>query len=55
VGANAFGQREETFADQVEERFDKAEIAQIMRHNGQIVGFALHGIIRSYLWRFADN
>lgn len=53
VGADAFGQPIAEFASQVAERFNKAEIAQIMRHGQQIVGFALYDVLRGSHWRLA--
>jgi hypothetical protein len=53
VGASAFGQPAESFRGQVEERFAKAELAQIMRAGGQIVGFGLYDILRGRHWRLA--
>lgn len=55
VGADAFGQPTEAFAPQVEERFSKAEVAQIMRDGDDIVGFALYEMLRGSHWRPAFN
>ncbi len=51
VGADAFSQPAEVFARQVSERFDKAEIAQIIRYGRHIVGFALYELMRGRHWR----
>jgi hypothetical protein len=51
VGADAFGQPVETFQAQVAERFDRAELAQVMRHGAKIVGFALYDMLRGGHWR----
>jgi hypothetical protein len=53
VDASAFGQPLESFRGQVEERFAKAELAQIMRAAGHIVGFGLYDILRGGHWRLA--
>ena len=55
VGGSAFAQPAEIFAPQVQERFEKAGIAQVMRCGQQIVGFALYDILRSSHWRLAVN
>lgn len=51
VGADAFGQDPEGFEHQVRERFGKANMAQIMRHGRQIIGFALYDHVRGSHWR----
>lgn len=53
IGADAFGQPPETFGAQVAERFAKSEIAQIMQHQGEPVGFALYTILPSCHWQSA--
>jgi hypothetical protein len=51
TGADAFGQPVELFEPQVAERFGKAEFAQILRQDRQIIGFSLFDTIRSCHWR----
>lgn len=53
VGADAFGRVAEVFEPQVAERFNKAEVAQIMRCGHRIVGFALYDILRGSHWQRA--
>ena len=55
TGAEAFGQPPDAFAPQVAERFEKARIAQVMRHGARIAGFALFDVLRSGHWQRTIN
>ncbi|KOV83935.1 GNAT family N-acetyltransferase [Nocardia sp. NRRL S-836] len=50
IGASAFAQPAPVMGHQVADRFAKATLAQILRLDGEIVGFGLFDRLRSGLW-----